>query len=302
MHVAWLNVRSFSRGDFRPRENGASETMTDRTISPGAAGSPVARKYGDAAGYDAYMGHWSRALAPLFLDFAALRRPVSLLDIGCGTGNLLAAAAARFPDVRLVGVDPSTALLGQARARVELAGAELLDGAAEKLPFADAAFDGCLSLLVLQEFADRFAVLREMRRVTRPGGVVAACQWDFARMPVIAALVDAIAAIDPGAGESLATRSPVLFSDEAELAAAWTLAGFRDVAATRIAVVRTYRDFDDLWTTLLGGSTPSTLILAGLPATERETVRRRMQSRFQAASPHSQVEVIADALMVRGRV
>jgi ubiquinone/menaquinone biosynthesis C-methylase UbiE len=275
--------------------------MIGRTESPDAPGSPIARKYGDAAGYDAYMGSWSRALAPLLLDFAVPRRPVSLLDIGCGTGNLLAAAAGLFPEARLVGVDPSAALLRKARARVELAGAELLDGAAEGLPFPDADFDGCLSLLVLQEFADRFGTLREMRRVTRPGGVVAACQWDFARMPVIAALVDAIAAIDPDMSERLATRSPTLLNDEAELVAAWTGAGFGDVTAVRVAVVRRYRDFDDLWTSLLGGSTPSTLILAALPANERETVRMRMQARFHVASPGIELAVTAEALMVRGR-
>jgi ubiquinone/menaquinone biosynthesis C-methylase UbiE len=275
--------------------------MIDRTELPGTEGSPVTRKYGDAAGYDSYMGHWSSALAPLFLHFAALQQPASLLDIGCGTGNLLGAAAALFPGARLVGVDPSAALLRKARARVELASAELLDGAAERLPFADATFDGCLSLLVLQEFPDRFRTLREMRRVTRPGGIVAACQWDFARMPVIAALVDAIAAIDPGEGERLATKSPDLFSDEAELAAAWTGAGFQEVSATRVDVVRRYGDFDDLWMSLLGGSTPSTLMLAALPEHERDEVRQRMQPRFHVASTTAVLEVAAEALVVRGR-
>lgn len=182
-----------------------TQFMTHPTRSPGAESSPTASKYGDAAGYDSYMGLWSSTLAPLFLDFAALRRPASLLDIGCGTGNLLVASKIQFPDARLVGIDPSSALLRKARARMELAQAELLEGAAERLPFDDATFGGCLSLLVLQEFADRSGTLREMRRVTRAGGVVAACQWDFARMPVIAALVDALAAIDPDEGERLST-------------------------------------------------------------------------------------------------
>ena len=260
------------------------------------------RKYGDAAGYDSYMGRWSTALAPRFLDFAALRQPASLLDIGCGTGNLLMAAAGHFPDARLVGIDPSAALLRKARGRVELAGADLLEGAAERLPFADANFDGCLSLLVLQEFVDRFATLREQLRVTRPGGVVAACQWDFARMPVIAALVDAISTIDSDMGERLATRSPDLISSEAELAAAWSGAGFREVATSRVEVIHQYRDFDELWISLLGGSTPSTLMLSALLADDRETVRQRMQSRFHVADPTSVLEVVAEALVVRGRV
>jgi SAM-dependent methyltransferase len=278
-----------------------AKRMTDRTRAPATDGMPIARKYGDAAGYDSYMGHWSSALAPLFLGFASLQQPASLLDVGCGTGNLLVAAAALFPNARLVGVDPSAALLGTARARVELARAELLEGAAERLPFADATFDGCLSLLVLQEFADRFCTLREMRRATRPGGIVAACQWDFARMPIISALVDAIAAIDPGEGERLGTRSPDLIGDEAELAAAWIGTGFEDVSTGRIKVARRYRDFSDLWVSLLGGSTPSTLMLTALPADKRETVRQRMQSRFAVASPTAGLEIGAEALVVRGR-
>ena len=275
--------------------------MTDRTKVPETDGGPIVGKYGDAAGYDAYMGYWSSALAPLFLGFAALRQPATLLDVGCGTGNLLVAAAALFPNARLVGVDPSAALLHKARARAELARTELLDGAAERLPFADATFDGCLSLLVLQEFADPFGTLREMRRVTRPGGIVAACQWDFARMPVIAALVDAIAAIDPREGERLATRSPDLIGSEADLAAAWHGAGFLEVTASRIEVIRRYRDFGDLWKSLLGGSTPSTLMLTALPADKRETVRQTMQRRFHGAPPPAGLEIMADALVVRGR-
>jgi SAM-dependent methyltransferase len=275
--------------------------MTDRTGYAASEGPPIERRYGDAAGYDSYMGHWSNALAPLFLQFVALQRPDALLDIGCGTGNLLAAAADLYPDARLVGVDPSPALLHRARARGELANAELLEGTAERLPSADATFDGCLSLLVLQEFADRSVTLREMRRVTRPGGVVAACQWDFARMPVIAALVDAIVAIDPAVGERLATRSSDLFNDEAELAAAWIGAGFEEVSADRIEVVRRYRNFDELWMSLLGGSTPSTLVLSALSSDKREAVRRGMQPRFHAASPTAGLEISAEALVVRGR-
>ena len=113
--------------------------------------------------------------------------------------------------------------------------------------------------------------------------------------------MDAIAAIDPGEGERLATRSPDLIGDEAELAAAWIGAGFEEVSAGRIKVARRYRDFGDLWMSLLGGSTPSTLMLTALPADKRETVRQRMQSRFAVASPTAGLEIGAEALVVRGR-
>jgi ubiquinone/menaquinone biosynthesis C-methylase UbiE len=273
--------------------------MSDRIGPIKTTSAPVNQKYGDAAGYDSYMGSWSGALAAPFLHFVALEAPAALLDIGCGTGNLLAAAAALFPRARLVGVDPSATLLQRARARAELTGAELLEGDAESLPFDDKTFDGCLSLLVLQEFADLSAALREMRRVTRRGGIVAACQWDFSRMPVIAALVDAIAALNPEAAVRLATRSPGLLGHESELSKVWAKAGFEDVSADRIKVERRFRDFDELWLPLLTGSTPSTMTLAALPAEKRVVVRSAMSKRF--LETQGGFSLISEAFVVRGR-
>ena len=96
--------------------------------------------YGNAEGYDAYMGSWSTALAPLFLDFATLGGSGPVLDIGCGTGNLLVALRSRYPDAPLVGIDPSAALLATARHRDSLQGVELVAGDAELLPFKDGGF------------------------------------------------------------------------------------------------------------------------------------------------------------------
>jgi ubiquinone/menaquinone biosynthesis C-methylase UbiE len=267
-----------------------------------AAGGDLrpAVKYGDADGYEAYMGRWSAALAPRFLEFAAVGKPASLLDVGAGTGNLLAAASLVFPEARLVGIDPSAVLLRRARSRRELAGAELIEGGADALPFAGDAFDCCLSLLVLQEFSDRLGPLREMRRVTRQAGIVAACQWDFSRMPIIAALVDAIASVDPDAGQRLAVRSPRLFADEAALTKAWRDAGLDDVSAGPIAISERYRDFDELWLSLLGGSTPSTMTLASLPLAEREIVRERMRNRLAGTAEPQSFTITATALVVRG--
>lgn len=68
----------------------------------------------------------------------------------------MAAAAARFPRV------------------------DVRTGAAEDLPFADASFDAALAQLVVHFMADPVQGLREMRRVTRPGGTIGACVWDHA--------------------------------------------------------------------------------------------------------------------------
>lgn len=270
--------------------------MQDATVD-----APNRLKYGNAHGYDAYMGYWSTALAPLFLQFAGVAQARSILDIGCGTGSLLMAAAAQNASARLVGIDPAAALLRHGGQRPELAAVSLIEGSAENLPFADAEFDASLSLLVLQEFSDQPRVLSEMRRVTRPGGTVAACQWDFARMPVIDALVAAINATAPDLGAALSGSSPHVIANEAQLAALWTDAGFHDVVADRLPVIRDFENFDALWQPLLTGSTPSTLILASMQPAQQGSVRSRMQARFGVENPDAAFSLSAEALVVRGR-
>jgi SAM-dependent methyltransferase len=265
-------------------------------------GPLAARKYGDADGYDAYMGGWSAALSPRFLDVVRLPPPATVVDVGCGTGNLLAAVAARYPTARLIGVDPSASLLRKARQRPDLGGASFVEGYAESLPLAAGSADGTLSMLVLQEFPDRQGALREMRRVTRPGGVVAACQWDFARMPVIASLIEAIERVNPLAGRKIWTGSPPVFTDPAELLEHWDLAGLDDLDAGRISVSRTFPTFEHLWLPLHAGSTPSTLTLASLAPAEQTAVRDLLARRFAPAEPGGPVTVVAEALVVRGAV
>ena len=265
------------------------------------AGDELSRgKYGDADGYDRYMGRWSAALAPPFLAFADAGEPAAILDVGCGTGNLLAAAASAFPRARLVGIDPSATLLAKARARSEPARVDFINGVAERLPFSAASFDCTLSLLVLQEFSDRSGVLGEMHRVTRSGGVVGACQWDFAGMPVIKTLVEAIGAVAPEAGARLAA-APRGFADERELRQHWRDAGFGGVTAGRIDVVQEFDNLDELWRPLLKGSTPSTMVLASLPPAQRAAIRGLIEQRFAPRSPGTAIAVVASALVVRGR-
>jgi ubiquinone/menaquinone biosynthesis C-methylase UbiE len=269
--------------------------------SPGMAGEGEPfRKYRDAEGYDAYMGGWSALLSPPFIDFVGIAPDARVLDVGCGTGNLLAALRAIFPQAMLTGVDPSAELLDKARRRTELARVAFAEGAVEALPFAGGSFDCTLSLLVLQEFRDRPQALSEMKRVTRAGGIVAACQWHFARMPVIDALVEAIKAVNPAAGERVDKSSPPVFADETELIDWWTRAGFTEVTAGRITVTRRFDSFEDIWRPLSRGATPSTLTLASLPPGEQAAIREMMMARF-TPDPTGGLVVAPEALVVRGR-
>ncbi|GAA4857860.1 class I SAM-dependent methyltransferase [Actinomycetospora straminea] len=94
-----------------------------------------------------------------------------VLEIGCGTGNVLAAVARRHPDVELVGIDPDTAALDRARGKLP-AGVRLEHAYADDLPLPDADVDRVLSSLMLHHLPpeQQRGALREVRRVLRPGG------------------------------------------------------------------------------------------------------------------------------------
>jgi ubiquinone/menaquinone biosynthesis C-methylase UbiE len=99
-----------------------------------------------------------------------------VLDVGCGTGFLLTAAAQMAGQV--VGVDLTAAMLAEARQRVEALGlhnVSLREAQAEALPFCDDRFDVVLCRLTLHHCEDPDRVLREIYRVCRPGGRVAVC-------------------------------------------------------------------------------------------------------------------------------
>src|SRR6476660_3342695 len=122
------------------------------------------------------MGRYSEPLAAQFADLAGARRGQRLLDVGCGPGALTAELVKRVGPDAVSAVEPSASFVAAARER--LPGVDIRQAAAERLPFGDAAFDAALAQLVVHFMADPVAGLREMGRVTRSGGVVAACVWD----------------------------------------------------------------------------------------------------------------------------
>lgn len=253
--------------------------------------------YADPTGYDRYMGPWSASLAPHLLSFAALRRGERALDLGCGTGSLIGVARSRHPDVEWTGVDPQPNAIMRARQKISSDEATLAVGRAQALPFADNMFDQCLSLLVLQEFEDRLSAVGEMVRVTRTGGSISACQWNYARMPIISSVVHVLSVLGDRADEDQ-LHGPATAKD---LAATWTKAGCRDVSSQTVVVTRTYNGFDDLWRTLLRGSTPSTLALASLDDDELVGARALLAEQlFDGSLPTQQVTLEAEALLVKG--
>ena len=110
---------------------------------------------------------------------------LDLLDVGCGPGNITTDLANRVKPGRTVGIDAAETVVDTARAAAEeqgVTGVEFEVADVYDLPFADASFDVVHAHQVLQHLADPVAALREMHRVCRPGGVVAARDSDYEAM------------------------------------------------------------------------------------------------------------------------
>ena len=193
---------------------------------------------GDA--YDRFMGRYSRLLAPLLADFAGIAPPARALDVGCGSGTLLAELAARLGPSAVAAADPSTSLVEACRRRVP--GSDVRLAPAESLPWEDARFDVALAQLVVNFMDDPNAGMREMRRVVREGGVVGACTWDLAGgMRMLRTFWDAALAFDVNAPDEARVRR---FQSTEELDALWRgdrPARRRDHSARRCGRVRGLR-------------------------------------------------------------
>ena len=161
----------------------------------------------DPSVYERSMGRWSRRLAGPFIDFAAIGGAAKIADIGCGTGSLTFTLTDIAPGAEIVGIDYSQAYVDHAQSKAP-DGARLTfeQGDAAALPYADQAFDAALSLLVLNFVPDAERAANEMARVTGPGGVVAACVWDFrGGLTFLRVFADTAAALDPD-GEAFRAR------------------------------------------------------------------------------------------------
>src|SRR3954454_3348910 len=131
--------------------------------------------------YDRFMGPFARELAPAFADFADVHGG-TVVDVGCGSGILTEELARRVGERNVAAVDPSS-LVEACAARVP--GADVRRGAAEALPWPDDSFDAAVAQLVIHFLDDPVVGVAEMRRVVRPGGLVAACSWDFPAMQLL---------------------------------------------------------------------------------------------------------------------
>ena len=230
-----------------------------------------------AEAYDRFMGRYSTPLAPRFLDFAKLGSgPV--LDVGCGPGALTSVLVERFGADGVAAADPSEPFVAAARERHPGVRVELAP--AEAMPFEDGQFAASLAQLVVHFMSDPVAGIREMTRVTREGGVVAACVWDLAggRAP-LGPFWKAARQLDPDVDD----ESALAGTREGHLAELFDAAGIRDIAEGAISVDVEHATFDEWWEPYTLGVGPAGAHVAGLEAAQRAKLRERCRDLLPVA-------------------
>jgi SAM-dependent methyltransferase len=231
-----------------------------------------------AESYDRFMGRFSEPLAAPFADVAGVRSGQRALDVGCGPGALTADLVQRLGARAVCAVDPSGSFVAAVRARFP--GVDARSGAADQLPFGDDAFDVTLAQLVVHFLADPVAGLAEMARVTRPGGVVAACVWDHAGgTGPLATFWRAVHDIDPAARDEAGLPG----AREGHLALLCQAAGLSDIESSSLSVTVWFDTVDDWWERFTLGVGPAGAYVAQLGSGQRDALRARCEELLPAA-------------------
>jgi SAM-dependent methyltransferase len=244
-----------------------------------------------ADAYDRFMGRYSMRLAPSFAGFAGVGPGDVVLDVGCGPGALTGELAMRVAPGRVIAVDPSRSFVEALRRRHPTVAVHR--AAAEALPFEDGRFDATLAQLVVHFMREPVAGLREMARVTRPGGVVAACVWDHAGGGgPLAPFWSAARGLDPTVDDESGRAG----TREGHLVELFGEAGLVDISASALVVTVEHPSFDEWWEPFMLGVGPAGSYTAQLDTGRRADLRERCRANL----PLEPFAVTARAWAARG--
>ena len=234
-----------------------------------------------ADAYDRLVGRYSFDLCDALARAAGIEPEATVLDVGAGSGAGTRRLVELVGPDRVAAVDPSAPFVEALRDR--LPGVDVRQASAESLPFDDGSFDAVLAQLVVNFMSDPQAGVAEMRRVTRPGGAVAACVWDYpGEMTLLRAFWDAAAALDPEGVAEVDERTRMSFGRRGELETLGRSAGLPDVSHGERVVSAAYAGCDDLWEPFTAGVAPAGAYAASLDDAGRGALRTEYRRRLGA--------------------
>jgi ubiquinone/menaquinone biosynthesis C-methylase UbiE len=245
--------------------------------------------------YDRFMGRYAPTLAVALADAAEIGPQTRALDVGCGPGGLTSELVARAGAERVAAIDPAAQFAEACRERH--AGADVRVGSAEQLPWDDDTFDAALAQLVIAFMSDPDRGVAEMARVTRPGGVVAACMWDLhdGGMTMLHTFWSAVRKIVPTAGGETMRAG----TRKGDIAERLRRAGLADVRDGSLNARAEYSSFDDFWEPFTYAVGPSGQYLRSLDSEQQAAVREGCRAALPSDGPFG---LDARAWCARGRV
>jgi SAM-dependent methyltransferase len=251
--------------------------------------------------YEQYVGRWSRKVAKEFLAWLQLSPGQTWGDVGCGSGALVDSILAGHDPKAVIAIDQSAGFIAEARRRIDDRRVRFEVGDAMALSWPNASCDATVSGLVLNFVSDPATMTREMARVTRPGGKVAAYVWDYARgMQMMRHFWDVAIELNPDDSTlDEAKRFPLCQSEPLKLL--FHEAGLTSISVRPIDILTVFGDFDDFWRPFLGKQGPAPTYLASLSEEMRERIRDALKARL-VASPDGSIAMTARAWAVQGTV
>jgi len=257
--------------------------------------------FSDGDRYERFMGRWSRDVAPLLVRFATVRDGDVVLDVGSATGALTTAIAAAAPSSHIVGIDRAESFVAFAQGRHAADRIRFEVGDAQGLRFDDRSFDRTLSLLVLNFIPDTARAMRELIRVTRSSGIVAAAVWDYGQgMEMLRVFWEEVVSLNPAADTRDERHMPL--SRPGELGALWRDHDLQHVWEDALTIRMRFTSFDDYWLPFLERQGPAGDYVASLAPGEREQLRARIHRRLLGDGPEHPIELHGRAWAVRGTV
>jgi len=251
--------------------------------------------------YERFMGRWSSLVGERFLAWLDAAAGGRWLDVGCGTGALTRVILERCQPEEVTAVDSSSEFIAHAREEIRHPAARFRVGLAQALAEEAGSFDAVVSGLALNFVPEPERAVREMLRVTKPGGRVGIYVWDYAEgMEMLRHFWDAAAALDEEAAAlDEGVRFPLCKAGQLEALA--RRAGMEELEARGIEAATVFGSFDAYWQPFLGNVGPAGSYVRSLDA-ER---RGRLEARLRGSLPVDGAGVIsltARAWAVKGRV
>lgn len=230
--------------------------------------------------YELFMGRWSRLIAHAFIEWLSPPPARHWLDIGCGTGALSEAILTNAAPASVIAIDPSHAFIMFAQHKLADPRVSFRVGHALDLPVGTHLFDIVVSGLALNFIPEPASALRSMRRVLRPGGVIALYVWDYVgKMEMLRYFWDSAIALDPRAPAlDEGVRFPICQPEA--LTQICAEAGLRHVEVRALEATMEFTDFADYWSPFLGGQGPAPGYVSGLGVADRTALEEHLRTRL----------------------